>query len=153
MSIITSFLYFILYSNARRQARTTSYKKVRLLWCLYTVIEQNISTNSTFSKKGIKYTDKKRNKSWSQMISAVDTSGLSPLTWKTGHPIILPTSLVYRDDLKDRVIITGKAILRDPLLKSPFQIDFALKCKRRFVNVCWLKVIFKTERKEIQNDD
>lgn len=29
MSIITSFLYFILYSNARRQARTTSYKKVR----------------------------------------------------------------------------------------------------------------------------
>ena len=87
------------------------------------------------------------------MICAVDTSGLSPLTWKTGHPIILPTSLVYREDLKDRVIINGNAILRDPLLKSQSQFDFVLKFKWRFINVCWLKVIFKTKRKEIQNDD
>ena len=69
------------------------------------------------------------------MICAVDTSGLSPLTWKTGHPIILPTSLVYRDDLKDRVIINGN-ILRDSMPKSPFQFDFVLKCKWRFINVC-----------------
>ena len=87
------------------------------------------------------------------MICAVDTSGLSPLTWKTGHPIILPTSLVYRDDLKDRVIINENAILRDSMPKSPFQFDFILKCKWRFINVCWLKVILKTKRKEIQNDD
>ena len=87
------------------------------------------------------------------MICAVDTSGLSPLTWKTGHPIILPTSLVYRDDLKDRVIINDNAMLRDSMLKSPFQFDFVLKCKWRFINVYWLKVILKTKRKEIQNDE
>ena len=87
------------------------------------------------------------------MICAVDTSGLSPFTWKTGHPIILPTSLVYRDDLKDRVIINGNAILRDLVPKSPFQFDLVLKCKRRFINVYWLKVILKTKRKEIQNDE